>query len=263
MRDLLSDLDQPMLEEADPVRRSQAAMKRQLPKRFYENATVEAEPEGFVVKLDGKMLKTPGKQDFLVPSEKLARAVAAEWAAQETHVDPGQMPLTRMVNTAIDGVSSNKSGVREEILGFAGSDLLCYRAGSPETLVARQSASWDGYLDWMRQVHGARFALAEGVMHIDQPDETLSIVAGLLAAHDSALMLTGLHVVTSLTGSVVMALAIANGGADPEEVWAAAHVDEDWNIEQWGEDAEARRRRELRKREFDAAVTLIGAMREA
>lgn len=253
MRDLLSDLEDGTAQEKDPVRRAQSAFQRDMPKRFYKEVTVGEAPDGFLILLDGRELKTPSRGLFHLPARELADAVADEWDAQKTHIDPGAMPLTRILNTALDGVVHVKDEVRQEILAYGGTDLLCYRADSPEGLVAAQNEKWNPFLDWIEQTHGARFQLAEGVMHVEQSDETKSILAGLVAARDSAIVLAALHVATSLTGSLIMPLAILEEAAEPDEVWAATHVDEDWNISQWGEDAEATRRRHVRKHEFDMA----------
>ncbi len=257
MRDLLSDLENGTPQEKDPIRRAQSAFKRDMARRFYKEVTVEAVADGFLIKLDGRELKTPSRGLFHLPSQELADAVAREWDAQETHIDPGSMPLTRILNTALDGVVHVKDDVRQEILAYGDTDLLCYRASSPEGLVAAQNEKWTPFLTWMEETHGARFALAEGVMHVEQPEETKSILAGLLAARESAIGLAALHVATSLTGSLIMALALLEGATEPDEVWAAAHVDEDWNISQWGEDAEAARRRAVRKQEFDVACLAL------
>ncbi|TDH36147.1 ATPase [Pseudohoeflea suaedae] len=253
MRDLLSDLEDGTPQEKDPVRRAQSAFQRDMPKRFYKDVTVGEAPDGFLILLDGRELKTPSRGLFHLPSRDLADAVAEEWDAQTTRIDPGAMPLTRILNTALDGVVHVKDEVRQEILAYGGTDLLCYRADSPEGLVAAQNKKWNPFLAWMEQTHGARFQLAEGVMHVEQSEETRSILAGLVAARDSAIVLAALHVATSLTGSLVMPLAILEGAAEPDEVWSATHVDEDWNISQWGEDAEATRRRNARRHEFDMA----------
>ncbi|MBW3098531.1 ATP12 family chaperone protein [Pseudohoeflea coraliihabitans] len=260
MRDLLSDLENGAPPDHDPVGQTRAAMQKALPRRFYETVTIEALAEGFFIKLDGNILRTPARGAFQLPSRAVAEAVAAEWEAQTERIDPASMPLTRLLNTALDGVEHSKDAVRQEILAFAGTDLLCYRAASPQGLVDRQAEAWDPFLDWMRDTHHARFVLAEGVMHVDQPDESLSIVAGLLAAYNSALMLAALHVVTGITGSAILALALTQRVADADSVWAAAHVDEDWNIGLWGEDGEAAERRAARRQDFDAAALLIRAV---
>jgi Chaperone required for the assembly of the mitochondrial F1-ATPase len=262
MRELLGDLEAFSPEEKDPVRRAQAAMKRPLPKRFYKKAEAVAREDGaFGIALDGRMVRTPAKREFTLPSQFLADLVAAEWEAQETEIDPGRMPLTRTVNSAIDGVAGMMSATRAEIAAYAGSDLVCYRAEAPRELVARQSAEWDPFLAFARDALGATFVTGEGVMHVAQADAAVAAVAARLEAETSPLALSALHVLVTITGSVLMALALADGHSTAEAVWQAAHVDEDWNAEQWGEDAEAANRRAYRRAEFDAAAAILAATR--
>lgn len=263
MRDILSDLENFSPNEKDPIRRAQSTMKRQLPNRFYKTVSVAQTPAGYQIHLDGKVLKTPARDDLLLPSRALADAVAVEWDAQETKINPGAMPLTRICNTALDGVSKTMNEVRAEILAFAQSDFLCYRADTPERLVAIQAEHWDPYLNWMETKHGTRFALAQGVIHVAQPKEAVTAVERILNAVDSPLVLAALHVLTSLTGSVILPLALAEGQADGDSVWTATHVDEDWTTSQWGEDFEAAQRRLLRRKEFDAANTVLSTVTTA
>ena len=232
-----------------------------LPKRFYTLAGVEARPEGFALVLDGRGARTPGRRPLLLPTRSLAEAVAAEWEAQEGVVDPRRMPLTRLANSAIDGVTEGGEAVAAEVVRYAGSDLLCYRADYPEKLVARQAALWDPVLNWAREVLGARFILAEGVMHVAQPDAALDAVAARVQAYPEPFSLAALSVMTTLTGSVLLALAVAEGHLSPAEAWAAAHVDEDFQIAAWGEDEEASARREARWQDFAAAARLFALSR--
>ena len=262
MRDLLNDLEAAkLLSDPDPIRRAQSSMKRPLPKRFYKDAAVEAEQGGFAVHLDGKPVRTPGRALLLLPTERAAALVADEFAAQAESIDPATMPVYRLVNTAIDGVASDPQAVLEDILRFASSDLLCYRAGFPDALVARQAEAWDGVIDWARATLGARLNLAEGVMHVEQPREAIAAIGVHLGQRAEPLHLAALHLITSLTGSALLALAVDFGELDAEAAWSAAHVDEDFQAEQWGHDAEAVARRSSRKRDFAAAVALIEAIR--
>jgi chaperone required for assembly of F1-ATPase len=196
----------------------------------------------------------------MLPNAAAARLVADEYAAQEEHIDPLTMPVTRLANTAFDGVSSAADAVLEDILKFSTSDLLCYRADSPEALVERQADAWDPVLDWARSELGARFMLAEGVMHVEQPRETIGAVAIHLHKRAEPFRLAAIHLVTSLTGSALLALAVEAKAIDAEAAWEAAHVDEDWNIEHWGADAEASARRTSRRRDMMAAVALLEAL---
>lgn len=261
MRDILSDLDLGDAKPSDPVREVQAGLKKQLPKRFYKQAAVQPGENGtFVVALDGKPVRTPTRQPLGVPQQELAEAVAAEWQAQKDKIDPATMPLTRLVNTALDGVAAAQEEVFEDILRYAGSDLLCYRADAPEALVARESELWDPYLDWASNM-GARMVLSEGIVHVEQPPEAIRAIAVLLRRYATPLQLTALHTITSLTGSLILALALAEGQGEATEIWAAAHVDEDFNVEQWGEDHEAAARRAKRLVEFEAAYLILSLNR--
>lgn len=262
MRDLLNDLEaHNLLSEPDPVRRTQGQLRRQLPKRFYKAVSVAPVEQGFAVHLDGKPVRTPTKALLALPTADAAELVAQEFAAQEEFIDPMTMPVTRLVNTAIDGVATDPQAVLEDILRFSSSDLLCYRADSPEGLVARQAEAWDGVLDWARASLGARFALAEGVMHVDQPREAIGALGIHLSQRVEPMRLAALHLMTTLTGSALLALAVETGELDAEAAWAAAHVDEDWQIEHWGQDAEAIERRNNRKRDMMAAVALLEALK--
>ncbi len=262
MRELLNDLETSnYLSDPDPIRRAQSSMVRPLPKRFYKEASVAAQEGGFTVHLDGKPVRTPGRSVLVVPNEKSAKLVADEFNAQGETIDPMTMPVYRLVNTAIDGVASDPQAVLEEILRYSSSDLLCYRAGSPDGLVARQNDLWDPVLDWARDRLGARFNLAEGVMHVDQPRETIAVIGAHLASRREPLRLACLHVMTTLTGSALLALAVDFGELTADEAWSAAHVDEDWQIEQWGQDSEAVARRAFRKRDMLGAAGLLEALR--
>lgn len=232
------------------------ALTPPLPRRFYKTAVHAAEGDGFAVRLDGRIAKTPGKRALVVKSERLAQALAAEWSAQGERIDPVTMPLTRFVNTAIDGVVGNEAAVRDDIVGFAGSDLLCYRAERPAELVAEQAVLWDGVLDWADRVLGAHLTVATGVMPRDQPAEAIASIDRHLARFD-AFELTALHLMTTLTGSALLALAHAEGHLSVAEAWSAAHVDEDWQIRLWGEDTEASERRERRWKDMRAASQLL------
>ncbi len=256
MRDILSDLSDAM-SDPDPVRRAQIQMKRPLPKRFYKDVSIGQGDDGFGVLLDGRAVRTPAKRPLVVSSARLAERLKAEWEAQAEEIDPAKMPGTRLVNTAIDGVADNVEAVADEIVRFAGTDMICYRADSPERLVAIQRDAWDPVLEWAADEFGARFILAEGVIHQEQPAQAIAAVAASLAAFRSPLALACIHTVTTLTGSAILALAFAHGRLDAETVWRLAHIDEDWQIEHWGTDEEAFRRRELRRQELEVAAAVF------
>jgi chaperone required for assembly of F1-ATPase len=234
---------------------------RGLPKRFYTSVSVEAKgPGDYHIRLDGRAVRTPAKAELAVPTAALAQAIAEEWQAQGTHIDPSSMPLTRLANSAIDGVTRREAEVRADIAKYAGSDLLCYRAEAPEALQRRQAEVWDPILRWAEQDLGARFTISIGLMPVAQPDAAKAAVARALEEYNG-FALAALHVITTLTGSVLLALALARGRLTAEQAWAAAHVDEDWQISKWGEDAEAKTRTERRWADMHAAsrmLTLLG-----
>jgi chaperone required for assembly of F1-ATPase len=264
MREILNDLEAGShLSDPDPVRRAQIQMRAPLPKRFYKEVSVEpGENGGYAVKLDGRTARTPARAPIALPTERAARLMADEFQAQGEVIDPVTMPVMRLVNTAIDGVAREPDALLEDILRFASSDLLCYRADGPEGLVQRQNDHWDAVLDWARAALGARMNLAEGVVHVEQPRESLGALGVHLRGRAEPFRLAALHVMTSLTGSALLALAVEARARDVESAWMAAHVDEDWQIEHWGQDAEAMARRAQRKREMVAAARLIEALEE-
>lgn len=231
--------------------------KPALPKRFYRRAHAEVRDGLHALLLDSRAALTPGRAPLAVPHAGVAEALVAEWQAQTQVIDPATMPMTRLVNSIIDGVSRAQPEVAAEIARYAASDLLCYRADSPDRLVQRQALLWDPLLEWAHEALGARFFLAQGVMFVEQPAQSRDAVARAIAAQTSPYAIGGLHVLTTLTGSALIALAVAHRHLTPEAAWTAAHVDEDVQAEIWGVDAEAAARRAARLIEFTAAATLV------
>ena len=244
----------------DPVAAARKHTRRELPKRFYKTAEIIEKERFFHLRLDGRLALSPDRNQLAVTERALAEALCAEWQAQSEHIDPAAMPVTRLVNTALDGVKGNEGVICADILAYAGSDLLCYRAGEPQGLVEQQRALWDPVLAWAERLLSVRFKLAEGVVHVVQPREIPVAVKLKLATYADPFALTGLSMATSLTGSALLALAVAEEFLEPDEAWRAAHVDEDWNISQWGEDAEAAERRANRHRDFIAAMIALGRL---
>lgn len=212
-----------------------------LPRRFFSAASVEETGSRCRVVLDGRPVRTPKGAHLEGLARELAHAIASEWNALDVQVDPRLLPLTRLANTAIDGVANAREAVLADLRRYGANDLLCYRAETPEGLAARQAAAWDRWLDWARAETGARLKVTTGIVHVTQPSEALDALGEAAGGYD-AFGLTALHTATTLLGSVVLGLALARGALRAEEAWAAARVDETWQEERWGVDEEAARR---------------------
>lgn len=246
----------------DPLGSVRRDARPALPKRFYREARVEAREGAFALVLDGRGAKTPGKRALALPTRALAEAIAREWAGHGDFIDPRQMPLTRLANSAIDSVAHAMAATRADMAAYAASDLLCYRAASPEELVALQAAAHEPVLAWAREALGAGFIVTHGVTHVRQPEPALAALRAALEAFADPFALAALHVMTTLTGSALLALAVARSHLARDEAWRAAHVDEDFQIAQWGEDDEAMIRRAARWSEMRAAAEMLeGAVR--
>lgn len=229
-------------------------------KRFYKAVDIAEGPDGIAIHLDGRPVRTPAKQTLLLPSERLARAVAAEWEAQDEEVDPRSMRLTRLANTALDRVAQQRAAIVDEIAAYAETDLVCYRAAEPEELARRQAEAWNPLVDWARERHGIGLAVTDGLLPAVQTDESLRAARAALEALDD-FVLTAVHTATAACGSVVLGLAVAGDRIDARTAWELSLVDESWQIEKWGEDPEAVRRREGLLAEISAAAAFIGLCR--
>lgn len=243
-------------DQSEFAKRIREHASRPKPRRFYDGVEVVEASGGFLITLDGRPIRTPARAALELPSRALAEAVAEEWQSQGERIDPAAMPLTRLANTAIDRVHGNGAQVVAAIIAYGASDLLCYRTEGPEGLVAREAAAWDPPLAWAARCHGIRLVAVTGVVHRRQSTAALAALARRLETVDD-FRLAALHEIATLTGSAVLALAVLDGASSAEAAWNAAHVDEDWQIEQWGRDAEADARRAARRRDFDAAVRLL------
>lgn len=225
-------------------------------KRFWADVTVT--PDAGIA-LDGKPVGTPGRVPLILPTPALAEAVAQEWRAVESEIDPRAMPLTGLANAAIDRIVPDPARFAAGLAAYAESDLLCYRADSPAELVARQAAAWDPLLDWARATYGVEFVVTTGIMHQPQPRATLAALRQAITAQ-SPFALAALSPIVTISGSLVAALALAEGAAGAEAVWLAAELDAEWQAEQWGEDDLAAPARQARRRDFDAGVQLLGLL---
>ncbi|MCJ8141376.1 ATPase [Ancylobacter sp. A5.8] len=226
-----------------------------LPKRFYTLAAAVPHESGFAVALDGRPVRTPGRRPLSVPGLAFAEALAQEWQGQGEQINPLTMPLTRLVNSAIDGVAANPAEVAAEIVRYAGSDLLCYRADAPPKLVMLQRDIWDPVLRWAEVELGGRFVLSEGIRYVEQPAKTLDYFAAALPR--DPLRLAALNLMTTLSGSALLSLAVWRGTISAQEAWRAAHIDEEVQQELWGKDREAELRSEQRQKDFYAAVRAL------
>jgi chaperone required for assembly of F1-ATPase len=255
MRDLFEDIftNAPL----DPVQAARRAMRPHLRRRFYQRAEVEDTDGGVRVVLDGRPVKTPARRTLAAPKRALAQALAAEWDAQRAVIDPAKMPLTRLANTIIDGVIDAPSAVADEVKRYLACDLVFYRAPGPAGLVTWQVKAWDPVLAWVGETLGARFVLAEGIAFVAQPAQSLAAASSAIPT--DPWRLGAMHAVTTLTGSALIALALARGALSVDAAWAAAHVDEDWNMKFWGRDALALERRAARLAEMQAAATVLEA----
>jgi chaperone required for assembly of F1-ATPase len=246
----------------DPMRAAQAHMRRTPVKRFYRMVEVREAAGGLhALTLDGRGARTPGRSPLAATSRALMLKVAAEWERQREAIEPADMPLTRLLNSAIDGVSRTMAETRAEVLKYAGSDLLCYRAAEPEALAERQRLAFDPVLAWAAETLCARFNLAAGIMHVEQPAQAIEAIRSAIEDIDDPVALAALGAMTNLTGSALLALAVARGFLSPEAAWRAAHFDEDFQTETWGADSEATARRQARWREFEAAALAVQLLR--
>jgi chaperone required for assembly of F1-ATPase len=229
-------------------------------KRFYNKAAAIPAAAGYGIALDGKLVKTAGKHDLIVPSLALAAAVAAEWDAQQGEIRRERMPLTRLAGTTLDRNSTQREAVVRQVAHYAGTDLVCYRATHPPALAARQQAVWQPLIDWAVERYDAPLTVTTGVIPANQPVASLAVFTIVVAGHDDS-SLTALHAATTTCGSLVIALALLEGRLDAGEAFAAAQLDESFQIEAWGEDAEQAERRAGLATEIAAAAQFISLLR--
>jgi len=228
-------------------------------KRFYKNVTVDETPDGFRFLLDGKPVQTPARRPMLLPTRALAEAIAEEWRAQGDELIPEAMPLTRLVNTILDGVRAAREDVVAAILRFGENDLLSYRAEAPPELVARQR-QWNDYLDWAAERHGARLTVTAGIGHVEHSPEALAMLRQAVSRRGD-FDLAALHVLASITGSLVLGLAVLDERLEPQEAFALSRLDETYQAEKWGLDREAEQRAERLAAEMAHAARLVSLSR--
>jgi chaperone required for assembly of F1-ATPase len=231
-------------------------------RRFWRTARIRPEAGGYAVDLDDRALATPAGSPLVLPTEALARAVAAEWDALGGEIDPALLPLTRAANSAIDRVAVQRDAVIDAIAEYGGSDLLCYRAEAPAALAARQAAGWDPWLAWGARTFGAPLVAVAGVIHQPQPAASLAALRRAVAEHD-AFGLAALHELVSLCGSLVLGLAVARGALDAATAWELSRIDEAWQEEHWGLDAEAEAASERRREAFVRAAAMLSLLGQA
>lgn len=253
MRDILEEAEAHI---NDGYGRAQQHAKQMLPKRFYKDVSIDVGEGLYRVLLDGKPIKTPGKKTVEFPSAALAQLVADEWAAAQDHIDPAKMPITRLCNTIVEGGDEHLAAVREELVKYAGNDLLLYRAEGPASLVEMQRTHWDAPLAIFEREYGAKFDLAGGVIYVAQPDDSLKTIEALVTRY-GVFSAFATMAITGITGSALLAIGLREGHFKPEQVWAAAFVDEDYQASQWGEDDQAMAMRAFKRQDFDAAMQLL------
>jgi len=225
-------------------------------RRFWTTAAPQPAEGGWGVGLDGRPLRTPAKRMFVVPTKALAQAVADEWDTQADTVRPATMPHTRTANSAIDTVAVQHDAVVDMVAAYGDSDLTCYRAEAPEGLLARQAEGWDPLLDWCAACHGARLWPRTGVMHKPQDPAALARLRAVVSALDP-FALAGLHDLVALSGSLVIGLAAMPPAFPRSDLWAASQLDESWQQDLWGIDAEAAERAAIRRAEFLQAGAFV------
>lgn len=229
-------------------------------KRFFDKAATQPLEGGIGITLDGRAVRTPAKAPLILPSRALAEAIAAEWNAQGDKIDPRSMPLTGLANAAIDRILPDPASFAANIAIFAESDLTAYRAEQPASLIARQAGLWDPVIEWAKGRYDIAFAVTSGIIHQPQPNTTLERLRAATAAH-TPFELAGLHQLVTISGSLLIGLAMLEQAIDSATGWEAGHIDELWQIEQWGEDDLAAKARAARRADFDSAAEFLTLLR--
>ena len=230
-------------------------------KRFYKTVEVAASPEGFRVHLDGRPVRTPAGKHLVIPVHgKLAEVVAVEWDAQVEVIKPSTMPVTQLVTTALDRVDPERPAILDHLVAYGQTDLVCYRAQSPAGLRQRQDEAWQPLLDWLRAETQVALVVTDGILAVDQPQESLTALRDHFAALD-VWHLTAAQAAAAAAGSAVLALALVRGRVNGQQVFDLSQVDDKWQVERWGEDDEAPQRRANLQKDILAADRLLGLIR--
>jgi chaperone required for assembly of F1-ATPase len=229
-------------------------------KRIYKIVAVEAVEGGFHVTLDQKPLRTPARAPLVLPQRRLIEGIAAEWDAQTDKVRPESMPLMQLASTALDRVGPQRERIAADVAAYAATDLVCYRADSPLALMKRQQEVWQPLVDWVRSEFDASLTIVTGVMPQPQPQEALETLRAAIDRLDD-MELTALQALTAVSGSLVIGLATVKGRIDADAAWAASQLDETYQIEQWGEDAEAAKRRRALLQDIRDAAQFLELLR--
>jgi chaperone required for assembly of F1-ATPase len=225
-------------------------------KRFYKDVSLRSEPHGHAILLDGRSIKTPAKAVLLLPTRALADAVATEWTMQGETIEPKSMPFTRHANTVIDRITAQREAVVAEIARYGGSDVICYHASGPADLVAQQLEAWTPLLEWSQQHLAAPLHATAGITAVAQPDTSLAALASAVMAHTDW-QLAALYDAVTISGSLVIGLALSQGRLAVDDAWRAGHIDELFQVERWGEDSLAAAARQDKRAALDVAARLF------
>lgn len=223
---------------------------RRRPKRFYKQADIAKKGDSFTITLDDRVLNSPMKAGLLIKSHELALAIAKEWQEQGEYLNTDTMIYTKLANTALDRVAPRRAIIIDEVISYAGTDLICYRAVEPLSLISKEEKSWDPILEWFKNSHNINLKTGAGIMHVAQDNGELQKLTAFYGRYDE-FTLTAIHNMTTLLGSALLPLALLMGEWSADDIWRAAHIEEDFQIERWGGDEEAEQRRAKRRAEFD------------